>query len=130
MSNLHFIPVHSVARASSTVRFSPETFISGLAYIFYVQLNLQLNLQWTSYEKIAQLYTLFLKLVQLLKTKFLEFFEGTFSRYWDGLLVVWMDRTLFRDEPLIVFIPIYCFLYLTLSITFFRGIAQRLPLSI
>jgi hypothetical protein len=57
------------------------------------------------------------------------FVNGTVSRDWDGLLMVWMDRALFGEEPLIVFITIYCFLVLNLNFTFFRGIAQKLPLS-
>jgi hypothetical protein len=36
--------------------------------------------------------------------------KGTVSRDWDGLFVVWMDRALFGDELLIVFMTIYCFL--------------------
>jgi hypothetical protein len=46
----------------------------------------------------------------------------------DGLLAVWMDRALFGDEPLIDFITVYCLLVVTLNFTFFRSIAQRLPL--
>ncbi len=58
--------------------------------------------------------------------------KGTVSRDWDGLFVVWMERALFTDEPLTIFIPIYmyCFLVLTFNFTFFRGIAQRLPLCV
>jgi hypothetical protein len=41
-----------------------------------------------------------------------------------------MERVLFRDEPLKIFIPIYCFLVFTLNFTFFRGIAQSLPLCV
>ncbi len=41
-----------------------------------------------------------------------------------------MERALFRDEPLIICIHIHCFLVLTLNFTFFRGIAQRLPLFV
>ncbi len=36
--------------------------------------------------------------------------KGTVSRDWDVLLVVWMDRALFGDEPLTGFITICCFL--------------------
>ncbi len=50
-------------------------------------------------------------------------FKGTISRDWDVLLVVWMDRALFWDEPLIVFLIIYCFLVLTLNFTLLREIA-------
>jgi hypothetical protein len=39
-----------------------------------------------------------------------------------------MDRALFGDEPVIDFITIYCLLVITLNFTFFRSIAQRLPL--
>jgi hypothetical protein len=43
-------------------------------------------------------------------------------------MVVWMDRALFGDEPLIVFLKLFiASWFLTLNFTFFRGIAQRLP---
>jgi hypothetical protein len=38
------------------------------------------------------------------------FIKGTVSRDWDVLLVVWMDRALFGDEPLTGFITFCCFL--------------------
>ncbi len=41
-----------------------------------------------------------------------------------------MDRALFWDVSLIVFIPIYCFLVFTFNFTFFRGIAHSLPLCV
>jgi hypothetical protein len=41
-----------------------------------------------------------------------------------------MERAFFRDEPMIIFIPIYCFLVFNFEFTFFRGIAQRLPLCV
>ncbi len=41
-----------------------------------------------------------------------------------------MDRALLGDEPLKVFIINYCFLFLFLNFTFFRGIAERLPLCV
>ncbi len=56
--------------------------------------------------------------------------KGTVSRDWDGLFVVWMERALFRDEPLIIFTPFIVSWFLTLNFTFFRGIAQRLPLCV
>jgi hypothetical protein len=38
----------------------------------------------------------------------IEVLKGIVSR--DGLLVAWMDRALFGDEPMIVFLTIFCFL--------------------
>jgi hypothetical protein len=37
-----------------------------------------------------------------------------------------MERALFIDEPLNILLP----WFLTLNVTFFRGIAQRLPLCV
>ncbi len=62
--------------------------------------------------------------------KFYNGFKGTVSRDRAGLFVVWMERALFRGEPLIIFIPIIASWFLTLNFTFFRGIAQRLPLCV
>jgi hypothetical protein len=41
-----------------------------------------------------------------------------------------MDRAVLGDEPLIVFITIYCFSVLTLNFTFFRGMVERMPLCV
>jgi hypothetical protein len=41
-----------------------------------------------------------------------------------------MERALFRDEPLIIFILFIASWFLTLNFTFFRGSAQRLPLCV
>jgi hypothetical protein len=43
----------------------------------------------------------------------LSSFKGTVSRYCDVLLVVWMDRALFGDEPLTGFVTVCCLLVFT-----------------
>jgi hypothetical protein len=44
--------------------------------------------------------------------------------------VVWIEKALFRDEPLIFFILFIASWFLSLNFPFFRGIAQRLPLCV
>ncbi len=51
--------------------------------------------------------------------------KGTVSRDWDGLFVVWMERGLFRDEPLIIFIPIYCFLVFNFEFYFLQRFCTK-----
>jgi hypothetical protein len=45
-------------------------------------------------------------------------------------MVAWMDTDLFGDEPLTSFKVFVASWFLTLYFTFFRGIAQRLPLCV
>jgi hypothetical protein len=55
--------------------------------------------------------------------------KGTFSRDCNALLVVWMDRALFGDEPLIVFITIYCYLVFNVEFNFLQRYFKEVALS-
>ncbi len=54
------------------------------------------------------IFSIFNTIISRLCTE--QVFKGTVSRDWDVLVVVWMDRALFGDEPLTGFITICCFL--------------------
>jgi hypothetical protein len=49
----------------------------------------------------------------------------TVSWDWDGLFVVWIERALFRDEPLIFCIPINCFLIFNFKFYFLQRYCTR-----
>ncbi len=51
--------------------------------------------------------------------------KGTVSRDWDWLFVVLMESALFRDEPLIIFIPIYCFLVFNFEFYFLQSYCTK-----
>jgi hypothetical protein len=53
-------------------------------------------------------------------------FKGTVSRDWDELFVVWMEIALFRDESLIIYIPIYCFLVFNFEFYFLQRYCTKI----
>jgi hypothetical protein len=59
-----------------------------------------------------------------------EQFKESVSWDWDRLLVLWMDRALFGDEPLVILKLSEASWFSTLNFTFFRSIAQRLPFCV
>jgi hypothetical protein len=51
--------------------------------------------------------------------------KGTFSRDWDGLLVVWMDRALFGGEPMIVCKTFCCHLVVNFEFYFLQRYCMK-----
>ncbi len=52
--------------------------------------------------------------------------QGTVSQDWDGLLVVWMDKALFGDEPLYLFVTIYCFFVFNFEFYFLQRYCTKI----
>jgi hypothetical protein len=57
-------------------------------------------------------------------------FKGTVSRDWNGQLAGGWIKPHSEMNLWKFFITIYCFLFLPMNFTFFRGIAQMLPLGV